>query len=96
MSRQVFCVKLKKEAKGLETKPYPGEKGDWIFENVSKKAWLSWQQHQTRLINEKHLNLLDPETRKYLTEQMDRYFSDQSVDTAEGYIPGESEDKKSD
>ena len=87
MTRMVHCVKLKKEAEGLLVPPLPGPKGQWIFENVSQEVWSEWQSHQTRLINEKHLNLLQPDARKYLTEQMDKYFNDGSIDTAEGYVP---------
>lgn len=85
MARMVQCVKLKQQAEGLMTPPLPGPKGHWIFEHVSQQAWTDWQAHQTRLINEKHLNLLEPETRKYLMEQMDKYFADEPVDAAEGY-----------
>ena len=89
MTRMVQCVKLKKEAEGLSAPPLPGPKGMWIFEKVSQKAWAEWQAHQTRLINEKHLNLLKPEVRKYLMEQMDKYFSGEDIDATEGYVPGE-------
>lgn len=92
MTRTVYCVKLKKEAEALAVAPYPGEKGKWLLENVSKEAWAAWQHHQTMLINEKRLNLMDPETRKYLTEQMDKYFSGEDYEQAEGYVPP-SEDK---
>ncbi len=87
MSRKVQCIKLKKEADGLAMPPMPGAKGLWIFENVSQEAWLQWQQHQTRLINEKHLNLIDPDARKYLYEQMDKFLQGQDFDLAEGYVP---------
>ena len=90
MARTVNCVKLKKEAEGLLVPPLPGPKGQWVFENVSQEAWSAWQDHQTRLINEKHLTLLNPDTRKYLTEQMDKYFAGEEVDAAEGFV---SEDK---
>ncbi len=87
MSRTVYCVKLKKEAPGLAMLPMPGERGQWLFDNVSQEAWQAWLQHQTRLINEKHLNLMQPETRSYLAEQMDKFFSGEEVDQAEGYTP---------
>ena len=53
MSRMIFCTKYKKEMEGLDAPPYPGPKGQEIFENVSKQAWQDWQSHQTMLINEK-------------------------------------------
>ena len=87
MARLVNCVRLKKEAEGLAVPPLPGPKGQWVYENVSQEAWLTWQEHQTRLINEKHLSLLNPETRKYLTDQMDKYFAGEDVDAADGYVP---------
>ena len=87
MAHTVNCVKLKKEAEGLLIPPLPGAKGQWVFDNVSQEAWTAWQEHQTRLINEKHLSLLNPETRKYLTEQMDKYFADEDYDAATGFVP---------
>ena len=55
MTRMVNCIKLEKEAEGLQMAPYPGELGQRIFENVSKEAWGMWLQHQTMLINEYRL-----------------------------------------
>src|SRR5690606_14711724 len=71
MSRMIFCKKYKKEMEGLDKPPYPGPKGQDVFDNVSKQAWQDWQSHQTMLINEKHLSLVDPEARKYLQGEMD-------------------------
>ncbi len=87
MSRMVMCKKYKKELEGLAQPPYPGAKGQEIFENVSKQAWQEWLEHQTRLINEKHLNMMDPSARSYLSEQMDKFFAGDAFDQAEGYVP---------
>lgn len=87
MSRTVLCKKYNKEMEGLDAPPYPGPKGQHIFENVSKTAWSEWQQHQTMLINEKHLNMMDVEARKYLQGEMDKYFSGEDYDKADGYVP---------
>ena len=87
MSRMIFCKKYGEELEGLDAPPYPGPKGLEVFDNVSKKAWLDWQGHQTMLINEKHLSLVDPEARKYLQTEMDKYFSGEDYDLAEGYVP---------
>ena len=70
MARTVFCQKLQKEAPGLDFQLYPGEVGERIFNNISKEAWQQWQQKQTMLINEKHLNMMDPDHRQLLEEQM--------------------------
>jgi Fe-S cluster biosynthesis and repair protein YggX len=85
--RMVFCRKYRKELEGLDAPPLPGKRGQEIYETVSKQAWSEWQKHQTMLINEKHLSLIDPEARKYLTEQMGRFFDNADVEAAEGYVP---------
>jgi Fe-S cluster biosynthesis and repair protein YggX len=74
MSRTVQCVKLGREAEGLDRPTYPGDLGKRIFENVSKEAWQLWLQHQTMLINEYRLTPVDPKARKFLEEEMDKYF----------------------
>ena len=89
MSRTVFCRKYQKEMEGLAFPPMPGAKGQEIMETVSKQAWEEWQNQQTMLINEKHLNLMDPNTRKYLQAQMERFLDNQPFDQAEGYVPPE-------
>ena len=91
MSRMVFCRKYQQELEGLDTPPYPGSKGQELFETVSKKAWEEWLAQQTMLINEKRLNLMEPATRSYLSEQMEKFLSGEDYERAEGYIPPESE-----
>jgi Fe-S cluster biosynthesis and repair protein YggX len=86
MSRSVFCKKYQKELEGLDAPPFPGPKGQDIFDAISKQAWLDWQAHQTMLINEKHLSLVDPDARKYLQQEMDKFFAGEDYDQAEGYI----------
>ncbi|MEM9621854.1 MAG: oxidative damage protection protein [Pseudomonadota bacterium] len=87
MTHTVTCSRYGKEMPGLEKPPIPGPQGQKIYEQVSQQAWSEWQNLQTMLINEKHLKLLDPDARKYLSEQMWRYFNNEEVDHAEGYIP---------
>lgn len=87
MSRMVNCVKLGKEAEGLERQPYPGDLGKRIFDNVSKQAWQGWIQHQTMLINEYRLSPIDPEQRKFLEKEMDKYlFSDEEAAMPDEYV----------
>lgn len=87
MARMVKCIKLGIEAEGLDFPPVPGELGKKVWENVSKEAWQQWIRHQTMLINENRLNLMDPKARKYLTEQMERHFFGGGADAASGYVP---------
>ncbi len=74
MSRSVQCVLLQKEADGLDFAPYPGELGQRIYENVSKEAWQQWLAHQTILINEYRLTPIEPEARKFLETEMEKFF----------------------
>lgn len=89
MSRMVQCRKYQKELPGLAAAPYPGVKGQEIYETVSKQAWEEWQAQQTMLINEKQLSLMDADSRKYLQAEMEKFFNNESHDTAEGFIPSE-------
>lgn len=87
MSRMVNCVKLGREAEGLDRPPYPGELGKRLFESVSKEAWGAWTRYQTMLINEHRLNLVDPRARKYIAEQMEAYFFGSGAEQVPGFTP---------
>lgn len=89
MARTVFCRKLKQELPRLDMPPFPGPKGEEIFNNVSKQAWAEWMAHQTTLINEMRLNMMDLTARTYLAEQREKFFDGEQVDQAEGYVPPE-------
>jgi len=83
----VNCVKLGREAEGLDVPPYPGELGRRIFERVSKEAWKQWLDHQKTLVNENRLNLADRKARDYLAQQMEKHFFGGGADVASGYVP---------
>ncbi len=85
--RTVFCKKLQKELEGLEKAPFPGPKGQDIYDNVSKEAWQAWLQHQTMLINENELNLMEPSTKVFLDEQLQKYLSGEDYERPKGYVP---------
>lgn len=87
MARMVKCVKLGREAEGLDFPPYPGDLGKRLFENVSKEAWAAWVKQQTMLVNENRLNLADPKARKYLSEQTENHFFGAGADKAQGFVP---------
>ncbi|HEY0721888.1 MAG TPA: oxidative damage protection protein [Gammaproteobacteria bacterium] len=87
MTRMVNCVKLGKEAEGLERQPYPGELGKRIFDNVSKEAWQLWLRQQTMLINEYRLTPVDPKHRAMLEKEMERFFFGEGGSKPEGYVP---------
>ncbi|MFW5451460.1 MAG: oxidative damage protection protein [Methylophagaceae bacterium] len=74
MAHIVQCVKLGKEAEGLDFPPYPGELGKKIYESVSKEGWQMWLGQQTMLINEYRLSLADPKSQQFLKEELDKFF----------------------
>lgn len=86
MSRIVNCIKLGKEAEGLDRAPYPGLLGQRIFDNVSKEAWQKWLRQQTILINEYRLNPIDPRSRRFLEEQMEQYFFGTGIQNPPDYV----------
>lgn len=87
MTRMIQCTKLNRQAEGLDYAPYPGELGTRIWREISKDAWAQWMDIQTRLVNENHLSLADPEARKFLADRMQGFlFENQDVE-AQGYVP---------
>jgi Fe-S cluster biosynthesis and repair protein YggX len=87
MARMVKCIKLGREAEGLDVPPYPGPLGVRLFESVSKEAWKAWLEHQKMLVNENRLVLSDPKARQYLAKQMEQHFFGTGADAATGYVP---------
>ena len=87
MVRMVQCIKLNKEAEGLDFAPLPGELGKRIWQQVSKEAWAGWLKHQTMLINENRLNMVDARARQYLLKQAEKHFFEDGADRATGYVP---------
>ena len=89
MARMVNCVLLEQEAEGLDYVPYPGELGQRIYENVSKEAWQRWVAHQTMLINEYRLTPIEPKARKFLVEEMQKFFFAEGSEKPGGYVAPE-------
>ncbi len=73
MTRKVQCALLGIEAEGLDRAPYPGDLGQRIFDSISREAWQKWVAHQTMLINEYRLTPIDPNARKFLEEEMEKF-----------------------
>jgi Fe-S cluster biosynthesis and repair protein YggX len=87
MTRTVQCVKLGKQAAGLDYQTYPGELGQRIFENVSKEAWQMWLKQQTMLINENRLSPIEPRARQFLEQEMEKFFFGEGSAIPEGFVP---------
>jgi Fe-S cluster biosynthesis and repair protein YggX len=87
VTRKVQCQALGEELDGLAFQPYPGDLGKRIFENISQQAWQKWLAHQTMLINENRLSPINPDHRKYLEGEMEKYFFGEGSEALEGYVP---------
>jgi len=87
MSRMVQCVYLNQEAEGLDRTVYPGELGQRIYDNVSKQAWGEWLKHQTMLINEYRLTPIEPKARKFLEEEMEKFFFTGGASKPSEFVP---------
>ncbi|QMU61811.1 MAG: oxidative damage protection protein [Gammaproteobacteria bacterium] len=86
MARMVQCVKLNKEAEGLEYLPYPGELGQKVYDNVSQEGWQMWVGHQTMLMNEYRLTPVDPKARKFLEEEMEKFFFGEGSEAPKEFV----------
>ena len=71
---KVNCILLGAELEALESAPDPGDLGKRIYENISKNAWEKWLGHQTILINEYRLSPINADHRKFLEEEMEKFF----------------------
>ena len=89
MRHLIHCVKLQKEAESLDRPPYPGELGKKIHASISKEAWAMWVAHQTMLINEYRLSMLDPKARQFLAQEMENFLFGEGSHTPSGYVPPE-------
>ena len=85
--RRIHCQKLQKDAEGLETPPLGGELGQKIFNEISKEAWSAWLSHQTMLINEYRLSLIDPQAKQFLKDEMTKFLFEDGSHKPEGYQP---------
>ena len=46
-----------------------------------------WMAHQTMLINEMRLTPVDPKSRKFLEEEMEKFLFGDGSDAPEGFVP---------
>jgi Fe-S cluster biosynthesis and repair protein YggX len=91
MARMVQCVKLGREAEGLDKPPLKGDVGKRLFENVSKEAWKAWLEHSKMLINEFRLDLMSETGQRIWMTEMDKYFFGEGSKLPEQFVkPGDA------
>ena len=90
MTRYVNCVKLGTEEEGLDSLPFPGVKGQYIYDNVSQKAWKEWISMQTMLINENRLASFEAKAKKMIETEREKFLFGSDFQMPEGYVPPKS------
>lgn len=87
MARMVLCAKYKQEMEGLDEPPFDTELGQKIYDNVSKKAWQEWGEHQKMLLNEYRLQPWKREAQEFLVEQMQAFLFGGGAQLPKEYVP---------
>jgi Fe-S cluster biosynthesis and repair protein YggX len=87
VSRLIECAKLHKSAEGLPSPPYPGELGQRIYASISAEAWQLWVAHQTMLINEYRLSMVDIKAREFLKVEMEKFLFGDGSEKPAGFVP---------
>lgn len=83
----IYCQKLKQKLPALDFQPYPGPLGKRILAEISAEAWQLWLAHQTTLINEYRLNLMETEARQFLLVEMEKFLFGEGSGAPKGFIP---------
>lgn len=96
----VYCVKLQKDALGIDPEDLQGgialemvesvggtELRERIHANVSMEAWELWKGFLTMLLNEYRLNLMDARTDELIRQQMEDFFFGEGAALPPGYVP---------
>jgi Fe-S cluster biosynthesis and repair protein YggX len=72
--RTVHCVKLGRDAEGLDKPPFKGDLGQRVFDSISREAWRQWIEHSKMLINEYRLDLTSENGQRLWITECEKYF----------------------
>jgi len=82
----ITCSRCGQTRAGFERPPFPGPIGAQIVEQICQQCWGDWLKQQTMLINHYGLNVMDPQARQFLTQNMKAFFfksgQEESIDTS--------------
>ncbi len=93
MPRMVQCIKLGREAEGLDKPPLKGPVGQRVYENISKEAWKQWLEHSKMLINEYRLDLVSDSGQRIWFTELEKYFWGEGSKLPDQFKPAEEGDK---
>jgi len=85
--RMVHCIKLGRDAPGLQEAPIPGELGQRVLENVSEEGWDQFLEYFKMVVNEYRLNLMDESTDEIFNQSVENFFFGDGGKMPEGYVP---------
>jgi Fe-S cluster biosynthesis and repair protein YggX len=87
MAKMVDCIKLGRQAEGMDRAPFKGELGDRLFERVSKEAWKQWLEHSKMLINEYRLDLTSESGQRLWMTECEKYFFGEGSSKPAEFVP---------
>lgn len=87
MAKMVDCIKLGRQAEGMDRPPFKGELGDRLYERVSKEAWRQWLEHSKMLINEYRLDLTSESGQRLWMTECEKYFFGEGSAAPAEFVP---------
>jgi Fe-S cluster biosynthesis and repair protein YggX len=87
MAKMVDCIKLGRQAEGMDRPPFKGPLGDKLFESVSKEAWKQWLEHSKMLINEYRLDLTSESGQHLWMTECEKYFFGEGSSKPAEFVP---------
>ena len=88
--RMVKCVKFGREMPALDEKPWPGELGQRIYDNVSAEAWRMWEERMKMILNEYRLMPWQKEAQQLVAKYMEEFFFAEGASLPPNYVPQQS------
>lgn len=70
---EVTCARCGQTREGLAFAPFNNDLGKRIHAGVCQACWADWLKQQTMLINHYGLNLRDPDAKKFLFDQTEKF-----------------------
>jgi Fe-S cluster biosynthesis and repair protein YggX len=87
----IKCVRCGQTRGQIAFAPFNNDLGKRIHAEICQVCWAEWLKQQTMLINHYGLNVREPDARKFLTEQTEKFLfgtgeTDQVDTTKQGTI----------
>jgi len=89
-----MCKKLGKELPGLDEKPWPGELGQRIYDNISAAAWKMWEDRMKMILNEYRLMPWQKEAQDLMAKHMEEFLFGEGSALPPEYVPQQQDQHK--